>query len=206
MEEILKLIEEFIDKKNSTKQWIPGQDWVQYAGPYFDTEEYTESVKTLLNGWLVLGQNGIRFEQLFPKYLGKEYGILTNIGSSSNLIMMSSLTSKRLYNMPKGTKVITPIAGFPTTINPIFQVGFEPVFVDIDLDTLNLNLDQVEQKAKEGCKVITFAHVLGNPPNMDRLMDIIEKYGLLLLEDCCDALGSTYKGKQLGSFGEMSSC
>jgi CDP-6-deoxy-D-xylo-4-hexulose-3-dehydrase len=116
------------------------------------------------------------------------------------------MTSKRLYNFPKGTKVITPIAGFPTTINPIFQVGFEPVFVDIDLDTLNLNLDQVEEKAKEGCKIITFAHVLGNPPNMDRLMQIVEKYGLILLEDCCDALGSTYDGKELGSFGELASC
>lgn len=206
MEEILKLIEEFIEKKNAAKWWIPGQDWVQYAGPYFGTEEYTESTKALLNGWLVLGQNGIRFEQLFPRYVGKDFGILTNSGSSSNLIMMSALTSKRLYNLPKGTKVITPIAGFPTTINPIFQVGFEPVFVDIDLDTLNLNLDQVEQKAKEGCKVITFAHVLGNPPNMDQLMSIIKQYGLLLLEDCCDALGSTYKGKPLGSFGEMTSC
>jgi CDP-6-deoxy-D-xylo-4-hexulose-3-dehydrase len=120
--------------------------------------------------------------------------------------MMSAMTSKRLYNFKKGTKVITPIAGFPTTINPIFQVGFEPVFVDIDLDTLNLNLDQVEQKASEGAKIITFAHVLGNPPNMDRLMHIIKKYNLVFLEDCCDALGSTYKGLPLGSFGEMSSC
>lgn len=119
---------------------------------------------------------------------------------------MSALTSKRLYNLPKGTKVITPIAGFPTTINPIFQVGFEPAFVDIDIETLNLNLDQVEQKAKEGCKVITFAHVLGNPPNMDRLMSIVEQYGLIFLEDCCDALGSTYKGNLLGGYGEFSSC
>jgi CDP-6-deoxy-D-xylo-4-hexulose-3-dehydrase len=116
------------------------------------------------------------------------------------------LTSKRKYNLPVGTKVITPVAGFPTTLNPIFQVGFVPAFVDIDLDTLNLNLDQVEAQAKTGAKVITFAHVLGNPPNMNRLMEIVEKYDLLLLEDCCDALGSTYNGKELGSFGIMSSC
>jgi CDP-6-deoxy-D-xylo-4-hexulose-3-dehydrase len=206
MDEILKAIEKFVNEKNATKKWVAGQDWVQYAGPYFDTEEYTESTKALLNGWLVLGQNGIRFEQQFPKLMGKQFGVLTNSGSSSNLIMMSALTSKRLTNFPKGTKVITPIAGFPTTINPIFQVGFEPVFVDIDLDTLNLNLDQVEQKAKEGCKIITFAHVLSNPPNMDRLMSIINEYGLILLEDCCDALGSTYKGKPLGSFGDFASC
>ena len=206
MEEILKLVEEYITKKNSEKTWIPGKDIVQYAGPYFGTEEYTESVKTLLNGWLVLGQAGIKFERKFPPLMGKEFGILTNSGSSSNLLMMSALTSRRGANLPKGTKVITPIAGFPTTINPIFQVGFEPAFVDIDLDTLNLNLDQVEERAKEGCKVITFAHVLGNPPNMDRLMDIVDEYGLILLEDCCDALGSTYRGRLLGSYGDYSSC
>jgi CDP-6-deoxy-D-xylo-4-hexulose-3-dehydrase len=206
MEHILKAIEEFISNKQNAKKWIAGSDWVQYAGPFFGTEEYTESIRTLLEGWLVLGQNGLRFENLFPKLLNKEFGILTNSGSSSNLIMMSALTSKRLYNLPKGTKVITPIAGFPTTINPIFQVGFEPVFVDIDLDTLNLNLDQVEEKAKQGCRVITFAHVLGNPPNIDRLMEIVNKYNLILLEDCCDALGTSYKGKPLGSFGEFASC
>ena len=206
MQEILDMVEKFIVEKNSSKTWKPGVDWVQYAGPYFGTEEYVESVKSLLNGWLVLGEYGIKFEQKFPKLMNKKYGILTNSGSSSNLIMMSCLTSKRLYNLPKGTKVITPIAGFPTTINPIFQAGFEPVFVDVELDTLNLNLDQVEGKAKEGCKVITFAHVLGNPPNMDKLMDIVKKYDLILLEDCCDALGSTYDGKPLGSFGEFASC
>ena len=206
MENILKAIEEYINEKNQSKIWVAGQDWVQYAGSYFTADEYVETTKSLLNGWLALGESGIRFEQLFPRLMGKEYGILTNSGSSSNLIMMSAMTSKRLYNFPKGTKVITPIAGFPTTINPIFQVGFEPVFVDIDLDTLNLNLDQVEEKAKDGCKIITFAHVLGNPPNMDRLMEIVKKYDLVLLEDCCDALGSTYKNKPLGSFGELASC
>tara|TARA_R110002012_G_scaffold235262_1_gene409109 strand:- start:2828 stop:4141 length:1314 start_codon:yes stop_codon:yes gene_type:complete len=206
MEEILKLVEEYITKKNLEKTWTPGKDIVQYAGPYFGTEEYVESVKTLLNGWLVLGQEGIKFERKFPPLMGKEFGILTNSGSSSNLLMMSALTSKRGANLPKGTKVITPIAGFPTTINPIFQVGFEPAFVDIDLDTLNLNLEQVEDRAKEGCKVITFAHVLGNPPNMDRLMEIVDEYGLILLEDCCDALGSTYRGRLLGSYGDYASC
>ena len=206
MEDILKAVEEFITKKNESKKWIAGQDIVQYAGPYFGTEEYVEAIRALLNGWLVLGENGIRFEHQFPKYVGKDFGILTNSGSSSNLLMMSALTSKRLTNFQKGTKVITPIAGFPTTINPIFQVGFVPEFVDIDIDTLNLNLDQVEQKAKEGCKVITFAHVLGNPPNMNRLMDIVNQYGLVFLEDCCDALDSTYNGKALGSFGDFASC
>jgi len=203
---ICSLIEEYIDDKHKRKSWTPGVDWVRYSGPYFSSDEYVSATKSLLNEWLVLGEDSIKFENKFPKYFGKKHGILTNSGSSANLLMMLALTSKRLYNLPKGTKVITPVAGFPTTLNPILQVGFEPVFVDIDLESLNLNLDQTEKAASEGARVITFAHVLGNPPNMDRLMDIVKKYNLILLEDCCDALGSTYDGKFLGSFGEFASC
>jgi CDP-6-deoxy-D-xylo-4-hexulose-3-dehydrase len=122
--------------------------------------------------------------------------------------MMSALTSKRGHNLPKGTKVLMPIAGFPTTLNPTLQVGFEPVFVDIELDTLNLDLDQVEAVLDQNpdIRVITFAHVLGNPPNMNQLMALVQKHNLILLEDCCDALGSTYNDRPLGSYGLMSSC
>ena len=208
MDKILEAVREYINAKQSNVKWEAGKDWVRYAGDFFNADEYVAGVKSLLEGWLVLGKQGMSFEHSFPKYIGKEYGILTNSGSSSNLIMMSALTSKRIgYNFPKGTKVITPIAGFPTTVNPIFQVGFEPVFVDIDLDTLNLNLDQVEDACKTtGARIITFAHVLGNPPNIKQLMEIVKKYNLVLLEDCCDALGSTYDGSPLGSFGVFSSC
>lgn len=206
MKEILNLVSKFIREKQENRKWVPGEDWVQYAGDYFTEDEYISAIETILNGWLILGAKGLEFEKEFPKHVGMECGILTNSGSSSNLIMMSAMTSKRLYNLPKGTKVITPIAGFPTTINPILQVGFQPLFVDIDIDTLNLNLDQVEEQARAGAKIITFAHVLGNPPNLDRLMEIVDKYNLILLEDCCDALGSTYNGKPLGGFGTFSSC
>lgn len=206
LSEILSLIESYIEEKHKKKTWTPGQDWVQYAGPLFSSDEYVRAVNALLHEWLVLGEDAQKFERVFPKLLGKEYGILTNSGSSSNLIMMSALRSKRLYSLPKGTKVITPIAGFPTTINPILQNGFTPEFVDINLENLNLDLDAVEKAAKNGAKVLIFAHVLGNPPDMDRVMDIVKKYDLILLEDACDALGSTYDGKPLGSFGEMSSC
>jgi len=208
MQEILKLVDEYIQKKHSEKKWEAGKDWVQYAGPYFDSQEYVAAVKSLLGEWLVLGADAIKFERKFPKLFGKEYGLLTNSGSSANLLMMAAMTSKRGYNFPKGTKVITPIAGFPTTVAPIIQLGFTPIFVDIELETLNLDLDQVEKACIDNpdAKIITFAHVLGNPPNMNRLMEIIEKYNLILLEDCCDALGSTFEGKPLGSFGEMASC
>lgn len=208
MDEILKLIDRYITEKHSKKVWVAGEDWVQYAGPYFSSEEYVSAVKTLLGEWLVLGAETNKFEKKFPPLLGKTRGLFVNSGSSANLLMLKALTSKRGMNLPQGTKVITPIAGFPTTINPIFQSGFVPVFVDIELATLNLDLDAVDRTCQEhpDAKIITFAHVLGNPPNMDRLMEIVKKYNLVLLEDCCDALGSTYDGKKLGSFGVMASC
>ncbi len=208
MEQILKQVREYIQNKQKNKTWREGQDFVNYAGAYFDEAEYVAGVESLLKGWLAMGDSGLKFEREFPRQFGKIKGIVTNSGSSSNLLMMASLTSKRGYNLPKGTKVLMPIAGFPTTLNPTLQMGFQPVFVDIELDTLNLNLDQVEAALKQqpDIRVITFAHVLGNPPNMQRLMELVKRYDLILLEDCCDALGSTYDGKPLGSFGLMSSC
>ena len=206
MQEILNLVEKYINSKN--KKWIPGKDLVHYSGPYFSSEEYVAAIESLLEGWLVMGAKSNKFESMFPRYLGKKYGILTNSGSSANLLMMASLTSKRGFNLPKGTKVLAPIAGFPTTLNPALQVGFIPIFTDIEIETLNINLEDAEDKLKKNpdIKIITFAHVLGNPPNMDQVMDLVKKYNLILLEDCCDALGSTYDGKLLGSFGEMASC
>jgi CDP-6-deoxy-D-xylo-4-hexulose-3-dehydrase len=201
------LVKAALEARSKT-EWRPGVDTVQYAGPYFDHREYEAAINSLLGGWLVLGKDGLIFERDFPKQFGKNLGILVNSGSSANLVQMSSLRSKRLWNLPAGTKVLTPIAGFPTTMNPILQVGFQPIFVDIELDTLNLDLDHVEAALARhpDCRVITFAHVLGNPPAMDRLMELVRVHDLILLEDCCDALGSTYDGALLGSFGQMASC
>lgn len=207
-EEIDKKIKELVQLKRSQekKKWIPGVDPIQYAGSYFDDDEFIAGIDCLLDGWLALGENGIRFERQFKEKLGKQYGALTNSGSSANLLMVSALKSKRLYNLKPGAKIITPCAGFPTTINPIIQNGFIPIFVDIELETLNININQLETAAKQGASALIFAHVLGNPPNMDAVMEIVKKYNLILLEDCCDALGSTYKNKLLGSFGEFASC
>lgn len=203
---IRTLVEQTRRQKDRT--WVAGKDFVPYAGPYFDDEEYVVAIESLLSEWLVMGNKSIQFERRFPKLFDKSRGILTNSGSSSNLLMMTALTSKRSHNFPKGTKVLMPIAGFPTTLNPTLQVGFQPVFVDIELDTLNLDLNKVEEvlEKERDIRVITFAHVLGNPPDMNRLMELVKKYDLVLLEDCCDALGSTYDGRPLGSFGEMASC
>jgi len=208
MKHILDLVKNHIDERLANRTWQAGQDFVNYAGAYYDSAEYVAGIESLLKGWLVIGDCGIRFEREFPAQFAKTHGILTNSGSSSNLLMMASLTSKRGYNLPRGTRVLMPIAGFPTTLNPTLQMGFEPVFVDIELDTLNLDVAQCEKVLEENpdIRVITFAHVLGNPPDMDRLMALVKKYNLILLEDCCDALGSTYDGQPLGSFGLMASC
>jgi CDP-6-deoxy-D-xylo-4-hexulose-3-dehydrase len=128
-DKIRELVE--LKRNQNKKTWIPGKDWVQYSGSYFDDDEFIAGIECFLDGWLALGENGIRFERQFRERLGKQFGALTNSGSSANLLMVSALKSKRLYNLPIGTKIITPAAGFPTTISPIIQNGFIPVFVDI---------------------------------------------------------------------------
>lgn len=206
-EELFQTLSNFLDS-SPKKEWRAGKDYVQYAGPFFDNNEILRAVNTLLDGWLVLGAEAYKAEKKLACMFDKKFGLLTNSGSSSNLLMMSALKSKRFTDFPEGTKVLTPIAGFPTTVNPIFQCNFKPVFVDITLDGLNLDIDCVRAALENDpeIKIITFAHVLGNPPNMDDLMLLIKEYELILLEDCCDALGSTYDNKPLGSFGMMASC
>jgi CDP-4-dehydro-6-deoxyglucose reductase, E1 len=212
--QIQKLVKQYVAEEKQ-ENWTPGEDWIQYSGPQFTEDEYLAAINAILDGWLVLGKQGRKFELDFAKFLGKSDGILTNSGSSANLLMMSALTSndkyiKKRWNLSKGDKFITPVVCFPTTLNPIIQCGFEPVFVDVTLPSLNLDLDQVEEILKKDTnseiKGIIFAHVLGNPPDMDRVQRIVEEYDLIFLEDCCDALGSSYKGQKLGSFGTLSSC
>ena len=209
LNEILRLVEDYIQEQQKQETWEAEKDWVSYSGPIFDTLEYTAAVKQLLSGWLIFGQNGRNFEMEFPKHLGKNHGTLTNSGSSANLLMVAATKSRRFDKPLKdGDKIITPIVCFPTTINPILQNNLVPVFVDVEMPSLNLDLDKVEEalEADSSIRGIMFAHVLGNPPNMDRLMELVKKYDLVFLEDACDALGSFYDGKKLGSFGDMSTC
>lgn len=211
LEDILLSIRDYIDNREETTQ---KEEWVNYSGPHMDSDEYVEAVRCLLGDWLVFGENCRAFEKEFPSHLGKQYGILTNSGSSANLLMTYALLSKTKmpskYRLKKGDKIITPVVCFPTTLNPLLQLGFEPVFVDVDLPSLNLNLDQVEEilekDTKKEIKGLIFAHVLGNPPDMSRVMGLVEKYDLVFLEDSCDALGSTFEGRPLGSFGHLSTC
>lgn len=207
---ILKLVSSYIKQKKHTKKWLPNKDWIQYSGDFFDHNEYIAAVDTLLDEWLILGEKARNFETTFAPYLGKKDGVLTNSGSSANLLMLAACKSKRLFNLPSGSQFITSVVCFPTTINPIIQNGFEPVFVDATLPSLNLDLDQVEAKLEKDkdkkIKGLIFAHVLGNPPDMDRIMHLVKKYDLIFLEDSCDALGSSWDNKPLGSFGHLSSC
>ncbi len=209
LEQILDLIEEYISDKHQKEEWNPGEDWVAYSGPIFDEKEYVAAARQLLDGWMIFGKNAREFETRFPSKLGKLYGSLTNSGSSANLLMVATAKSRRFAKQLKdGDKVITPVVCFPTTINPIIQHNLVPVFVDIEFPSVNLDLDKVEEELEKDPSIrgIIFAHVLGNPPDMDRLMALIEKYDLVFLEDACDALGSFYDGKKLGSYGDMSTC
>jgi CDP-6-deoxy-D-xylo-4-hexulose-3-dehydrase len=207
LENILSLASDYISETKN-KKWVEGEDWVSYSGPYFDDQEYLAALRVLLDGWMIFGKNARQFEIEFPKHLGMIHGSLTNSGSSALLLAMSALKSRNLYNLPEGTKFITPVVCWPTTLSSMIQNGFEPVFVDVTLPDLNLDLDQMEQKLKEDPEIrgVAFAHVLGNPPNMDRLMKLVEEYDLIFVEDACDALGSYYDGKKLGSFGHISTC
>jgi len=199
-DEILSLVRKHLKKKSN--------DWVSYSGDLYDENEYAAAIETLLDGWLAFGPKCREFEKKFSKQLGKKFGIFVNSGSSANLLMMMAARSKNGLNLPEGTKIITPAACFPTTVNTVIQAGFKPVFVDIELPNLNLNLDQVEQKLEQDPSIrgICFAHVAGNPPDMDRLDNIIKKHDLYFFEDCCDALGSSYRDNKLGSYGVMSTC
>jgi CDP-6-deoxy-D-xylo-4-hexulose-3-dehydrase len=208
LSEILNLVEEYIQQEEDN-DWKATEDWVSYSGPIFDANEYRAAVEVLLSKWMIFGQHGRKFEIEFPKHLGKLHGTLTNSGSSANLLMISAAKSRRFAKQLKdGDKIITPVVCFPTTINPIIQNNLTPVFVDVELPSVNLDLDKVEELLEKDPEIkgIMFAHVLGNPPDMDRLMGLIEKYDLVFFEDACDALGSYYDGKKLGSFGDMSTC
>jgi len=209
LNEILDLVEDYIQDRQKQEKWEAEKDWVSYSGPMIDSNEYIAAIRQLLSGWLIFGQQGRNFELEFPEHLGKKHGVLTNSGSSANLLMIAAAKSRRFPKQLKdGDKIITPVVCFPTTINPLIQNNLVPVFVDVKLPSLNLDLDQVESALKEDSSIrgIMFAHVLGNPPDMDRLMHLVKKYDLIFFEDACDALGSYYDGKKLGSFGDISTC
>lgn len=186
------------------KKFIAGKSKVHYAGRVYDGEEIATLVDCALDFWLTLGKYGVLFEKKITKYLGVKEAVLVNSGSSANLIAISTLMSNRIKRRVKrGDEVITPATTFPTTLNPILQNGLVPVLVDVGIGDYNAKLDEVERAITSRTRMLVLPHTLGNPNDMDWVIEIAEKSGLYVIEDTCDALGSEYGGKKLGSFGDM---
>lgn len=190
--------------KNRKHRFVPGKTKIRYAGQVIDEKEIIAMVDSALGDWFGLGKHGDEFCSNFSKYLGSKYAILANSGSSANLLAVSALTSGQFSGrLNKGDEVITPAATFPTTVNPIVQNGLVPVFVDVELGTYNSNPGLIRDAISDKTKAIMIPHTLGNPNEMDAIMEIAEDKNLIVIEDSCDALGSKYKNKLCGTFGKM---
>jgi|SRR6056300_1727522 CDP-6-deoxy-D-xylo-4-hexulose-3-dehydrase len=193
-------IEEFPDNK-----FIPGESPVPVSGRTFDQKDIETLIDSSLDFWLTEGRYTDLFEKKFSDFLNVKKTVPVNSGSSANLLALSSLTSPKLkdHALKKGDEVITVATGFPTTINPIIQNGCVPVYLDCELDTYNINTDYLSDALSKKTKAVMIAHTLGNPFNIDEISKFCKENDLFLIEDSCDALGSKYKGKYTGTFGDM---
>ncbi len=205
-EEIEALVAELYAAGQAGKRFIPGKTPVHYAGRVFDEREVQAAVAASLDFWLTEGPHAARFQKDLAAKLGVAGTILVNSGSSANLLALTSLTSSLLgeRRLLPGDEVITPAAGFPTTVNPILQNGLIPVFIDSAPPTYNPRPEDIAAAVGPRTRAIFLAHTLGNPSDADAILEIVRKHDLFLIEDCCDALGSTYKGRQAGTFGILS--
>lgn len=199
-------IDLYFEKNFSPKKFIPGITRIPHAAKVFDEKELEVLVQASLDAWWTEGRFALEFERKFSKFLGSKYVTLVNSGSSANLVAFTALTSKSLGKraIKPGDEVITLAAAFPTTVNPIIQNGCIPVFIDNDIETCNLNAKLVKKAISKKTKAIMVAHTLGNPFPIKEILEIVKRYDLWLIEDCCDALGSTYNRKYLGTFGDIS--
>jgi CDP-4-dehydro-6-deoxyglucose reductase, E1 len=196
----------FYDVFHAPKPFEPGISAIPYAARVYDHHEVEAAVDASLDFWLTLGTHGKRFERGLATFLGVRHSILTNSGSSANLLAFSTLTSPKLgeRRIRPGDEVITTAAGFPTTVNPIIQNGCVPVFVDSDPRTANARMDQLEEALSPRTRAVMMAHTLGNPFDLDAVLEFCRQHNLWLIEDNCDALGSRYKGQLTGTFGDLS--
>lgn len=203
--QISELVKQYADIAYSPKAFVPGETSVLVSGKVIGAKELQLMVDASLDGWLTVGRYNTMFEQRLAQFLGVKHLITVNSGSSANLVAFSTLTSARLGNraIKQGDEVIGVAAGFPTTVNPIIQFGAIPVFVDVDLATHNIDAEKIEAAISSKTKAIMLAHSLGNPFNVDVVVAICKKYNLWLVEDCCDALGATYNGQMVGTFGDI---
>ena len=202
---IFDLVKKRYELEKSNTSFVPGVTPIPASGKVIDSNEIISMVDACLDGWLTSGRFNTEFEKKLSNFLGIKYLLTTNSGSSANLLAFSALTSPDLSDraIAKGDEVITVAAGFPTTINPIMQHGAIPVFVDIDLETHNINPNKVEDAITKKTKAIMLAHSLGNPFNLSHILRLCKKYNLWLIEDNCDALGSKYNNQLTGTFGDI---
>jgi CDP-6-deoxy-D-xylo-4-hexulose-3-dehydrase len=204
--EILQKVKEYYDLKFSNKEFTPGKSRVNYAGRVFDENELIKLVDSSLDFWLTEGRFSEEFSQKIADFLGVEYALLTNSGSSANLLAFSALTSEKLGDkrLKPGDEVISVAAGFPATVTPILQHGLIPVYVDVHIPTYNIDVEMMRKAISPKTRCIFLAHTLGNPFNIDEVMKIAQEHNLWIIEDNCDAFGSKYKGKYTGTFGHLS--
>ena len=194
------------DHKHSPKEFVPGESAVPVTGKVFGEAEISAAIQASADFWLTSGPYTEKFESRFAKTVGMRHAFMVNSGSSANLLALSALTSPKLGDraLKPGDEVVTVAAGFPTTVTPILQNGLIPVYVDIDLGTYVANEEALEAAISPKTRAIMMAHTLGNPFNLDLVQRLAEKHNLWVIEDSCDGLGGTYKGQQLGSFGDLS--
>lgn len=203
---IFKKIIELFRLREKKRQFISGKTSIKYAGRVYDEKELINLVDASLDFWLTAGRYAAEFEKKLAGFLGIKFCLLTNSGSSANLLAVSALTSPLLRDdqrLKPGDEVIATAGGFPTTLNPIIQNNLIPVFVDVELGTYNIKTDELEKAISKKTKAIFIAHTLGNPADIDKILKIAKKYNLWFCEDNCDSLGSKYKGRYTGTFGDM---
>jgi CDP-6-deoxy-D-xylo-4-hexulose-3-dehydrase len=205
-DDILGKVEDYYNNIHlNVKNFDANTTQINYGGRVFDERELKNLVDSSLDFWLTAGRYSKQFEKQFAEYVGVKYALLTNSGSSANLLAFSALTSPKLGGrriMP-GDEVITVAAGFPTTVAPMIQNGAIPVFLDVDLGTYNILPEQIEEAVTDKTKAIMIAHTMGNPFRLDIVMQVAEKYNLWVIEDNCDALGSKFENKFTGTFGHI---
>lgn len=203
--QILALVADYYEAAFAPKPFIPGESPVPVAGRVFDASELQRLVEASLDFWLTTGRFAAQFEREFARFMGVRHAILVNSGSSANLLALSCLTSPQLGEraLHPGDEVITVAAGFPTTVNPILQNRLTPVFVDVAIPTYNIDASQLEAALSERTRAVMIAHTLGNPFDLDAVGDFARRHNLWLIEDCCDAVGATYRGQKVGTFGDL---
>lgn len=201
---ILEQVIEYYEAVHAERPFIPGETRVNYAGRIFDENELKNLVSSSLDFWLTAGPYAQQFETKLKNILGVRELHTTNSGSSANLVAMTTLKSNQLDNpIQAGDEVIVPATSFPTTVNPILQNGFVPVYIDSNLHDFNFDIDALEQAVSDKTRALIFAHTLGNAAEMDAIVEFVKKHNLFLIEDTCDALGTLWDGKPVGKFGDF---